>query len=164
MARADFALTTLITAKPEQVKNLIADIEHIGKYHPMIIGVKEIAADRDSAGLPRRRYRVTDRMQMGLLRTKFTYLATTTSPSAERLYCEAFQSPGVHLIITYDFFGEGDQTRIEEQCVIEAPWALRGVVLRQAKAAHAQTMMQIKRYLESTNATGATLPSRSFTK
>ena len=148
MARADFTLTTFIRAKPERVKNLMAAFEDLGKYHPMILGVTEIAADVAPSGLSRRRYQVTDRVQMGLLRTKIRYLATVTSPAVERLFCEAFQSPGVHLMITYDFWEMGDQTRIEEHCVIEAPWLLRGIVRRQAMAAHAVTMAQIKHYLE----------------
>lgn len=149
MARASFALTTLIAAPPERVKNLIATIPDLGKYHPMIIGVKEIAADTSATGQPRSRYRVTDRMRVGPFRTRFTYLATVIDASTTQLVTEAFQSPGVHLSMIYDFLAEGDQTRVEERCQIDAPRLLRGTVLRQAKAAHTTMMAEIKRYLES---------------
>jgi carbon monoxide dehydrogenase subunit G len=148
MAHTSFTLTSSIAAPPEQIRDLIAGIEHLTAYHPLIIGVKEIASDTSAFGTPRRRFEVTDRLPLGPLRLRFTYLATSTLPGDGSLYCEAFQSPGVHLIIRYQFHPEGEQTRIDEQCDIDAPLLLRGFVRRQARNAHRQTMAEIKRFLE----------------
>jgi hypothetical protein len=148
MAHTAFTLTSFIAAPPEQIRDLIAAIDKLDAYHPLIIGVSEIAPDTSPLGTPRRRFQVTDRMQMGPVRLKFTYLATETQPGDGSLLCEAFQSPGVHLTIRYQFHAEGEQTRIDEQCDIDAPLLLRGIVRQQARDAHRQTMAEIKRYLE----------------
>lgn len=148
MAHTAFTLTSFITAPPEQIRELMAAFERIGGYHPLIIGVKEIASDTTPSGLPRRRYEVTDRLPLGPLRLRFTYLATSVLANDGSLECEAFQSPGVHLTIHYQFQAEGEQTRIDEQCDIDAPLMLRGFVRRQARDAHRQTMAELKQFLE----------------
>jgi hypothetical protein len=152
MAHVAFTLTTTIAASPEQIRPLIAEIQDLGRFHPLISGVKEVAPDTSSFGTPRRRFRVTDRMRAGPLLLRFTYLATMTDAPDGTLVGEAFQPPGIHLISRYTLMPEDSQTRVEEHCTIAAPRLLAGFVQRQAYAAHAQTFQQIKQYLENARA------------
>ncbi len=152
MAHVAFALTATIAAPPAQIRPLIAEFQDLGRFHPFIIGVKEVAPDTSSFGTPRRRFRVTDRMRAGPLLLRFTYLATATDAPDGTLVGEAYQSPGIHLISRYTFTAEGDQTHIEEQCTITAPGPLIKYVQRQAYAAHAQTFQRIKQFLEDEQA------------
>jgi hypothetical protein len=149
MAQTAFDQQLTIAAPAAAIRERIAAIDQIGQFHPLIISVAEIAPDVSAFGTPRRNYRVTDRMPLGPLRLRFTYLATATSPDDTSLHCEAFQSPGVHLVITYRFVPDGTATRVEEHCAITAPRLLLGTVRRQAQAAHRATLAHIKTTLEA---------------
>ena len=149
MAQMSFSLVTTITAPPAQIRQTLADFRDLGRFHPLILKVVEIAPDVSTFGTPRQRFQVTDRMHIGPTAVKFTYLATKTDAPDGSLYCEAFQSPGIHLISVYTFATVGDQTAVEERTTVQASPLLLRYVKRQAQQAHQVTMAKMKAYLET---------------
>ncbi len=149
MAQTSFSLATTITAPPELIRQMLADFRDLGRFHPLIVGVAEIEPDTSSFGTPRHRFQVTDRMRVGPSLVKFTYLATKTDAPDGSLYCEAFQSPGIHLMSTYTFTAEGGHTTVTERTTVEGTALLLGYVKRQAQEAHRVTLTKIKTYLEA---------------
>lgn len=148
MAQAQFDQSVTIAAPPERILALIAAISELGTYHPLIVGVVEDPPDTSAFGTPRRNYRVTDRLPVGPFRTRFTYRATVTTTPDGRLYTEAFQSPGVHLITWYECAATGEATRLMEHCTVQAARLLLGFVRRQAQAAHGVMLQQMQAHLE----------------
>lgn len=159
----DFVLEREIAAAPARVHAVLCDLEALAPLHPLIESIEEL--DPDPARPSARRHRVVDRIPVGPFRLRSVYVASLESISAEEVHGHAWQSPGIRLLTVYRldavsrargssrsdarFEPAARATRLTERChVLAAPRLLRGFVVRQARAAHARTLDDLKTMLE----------------
>lgn len=149
MAQREFEQMVHIEAAPVAVRAHLASFEHHNAIHPMIVSVRELDPRTAADGLPLRRYAITDRMRLGPLTLRFTYLATTYETDDGELISDAYQRPRVHLRNSTKCLVSGTGTLVRERVTVEAPRPLVGFVLRQAQAAHQAMLANLKSLLES---------------
>lgn len=150
MARVLFTQSLTMAAPIDTIKSHFLDMSDLTLYHPLIVGITEIDPDTSIFGTPRRRFTVTDRMRVAGINTRFSYLATSTLDDEGQPYCEAFQSPGIHLAIRYRCTTQDDgQVEVMESCTVEAPAPLVRYISRQAQMAHKAMLERIKVAVES---------------
>lgn len=155
-ARGVFEQEVFIEAAPDVVVAHLASFEHHDVIHPMIVDVRELKPVTTPEGATRRRYSITDRMRLGPIILRFTYLATIQVSGDGDMVSDAFQFPRVHLCNVTSCRPEGAGTRVQERVIVEAPSLLLRFVVRQAQRAHHEMLANLKHLLETRT---ASLPS-----
>ncbi len=146
---ADFVHAVTIGVGLEALHAFLLDLDRIRPLHPLIESIEEIEPADDLPGA--RRWRVVDRIRVGPLRLRATYVAALEPVSAREVRGHAWQSPGVRLVTVYAL-SPGDEagtTRLEERVFVEAPFGLRRFVVAQARRSHAVTLERMKALLEA---------------
>lgn len=149
MASREFEQSIYIAASPSVVLDHLASYEHHDLIHPMIVAVHELDPLYWADGTTQRRYAITDRMRLGPLTLRFTYLATISEDASGELVSDAYQRPRVHLHNTTRCEASDAGTLVRERVRVEAPRPLVGFVLRQAQVAHHEMLANLKALLES---------------
>ena len=153
----DFVLETEIGAPPDEVHAALCDLHRLSPLHPLIESIDEIDPDPALPGATR--YRVVDRIPIGPLRMKTTYVAALEAVSDTEVHGHAWQSPGVRLRTIYALEACDRGARLVERCHVHAPRWLRRFVVSQARAAHAEMLRGLGAMLEHERA-NAPPPSR----
>ena len=147
MAEARFQHAIELRVPPETLLSFLSDLHHHRDLHPLIERIEDLppAPERPAA----RRYRVVDRLRLGPLRFRTTYVAELEPASASEIRGTAWQSPGVEVHTRYRVTPAPEGTRLCEDAIVKAPRLLLGYVRRQAEAAHRETLAKLKAHLET---------------
>jgi len=147
-----FTLEVEVRAPRARLHALLCNLESLRPLHPLIESVEAIEPLPE---LPRaRRWRVTDRVPVGPVRVRTTYVAAIEPVSDGEIRGHAWQPPGVRLTTVYTLTEApgGTRTRLQERCRVEAPFGLAGFVLRRARHAHAAMLERLKDWIEGAEA------------
>lgn len=149
MTQRVFEQEVYVEAEPPVVIAHLGSYEHHDAIHPMIVAVRKLDPRATAKGPVQRRYAITDRIRLGPLTTRFTYLATIYQAGSEELVSDAYQFPRVHLRNRTRCEASGAGTLVHEHVTVEAPRLLLGFVARQAEAAHRAMLANLKTLVES---------------
>jgi hypothetical protein len=152
MAQRSFEQSITIAAAPAQVAPFFASYDQHTVLHPLIVAIRPIAAR--PAAPDARWYAITDRMQIGPLRFRFTYIAALRDAGGGTFISDAFQFPRVHLHNITRCQPEGSGTRVDEHITIDAPRLLIGYVHQQAFLAHRELLARLKQHVEAAQSAG----------
>jgi hypothetical protein len=144
ITRAERELGEDVAAPPDDVRRFYTDLENIRLVHPLVVSVRTLDRTETSDGYVQT-YRVSDRIPLGPLRLRTSYVARLQVPVAGEVSTEARQFPRVRLrgFVAYDPTPTG--TRVVERVQIEAPWPLAAVTIRKAVEAHTEMLAGIRR-------------------
>ena len=160
MTRFGFEFECEIAAPIGSVRAFLCDLNRLSALHPLI---ESIEAMESPADRPRARFwRVVDRIPLGPLHIRMTYVASLEEISDFEIVGEAWQVPKVELRTVYTLTplttnsslaslgatGTGERTRVAERVAIRAPLGLRRFVVGQARAAHEATLGRVREELE----------------
>jgi hypothetical protein len=135
MARAERTVTEEIPAPPNEVREFYVDLDNIKRVHPLVVAVRTTDR-RETADGYVQTYRVQDRIPMGPLRLRISYVAHLHVPHTGDVTAEARQFPRVRPRTTVTFEPIAAGTRVTEQMRIEAPRVLAAMTAREAVKAH----------------------------
>ena len=147
MDRADFVHEIEIQVPRGRLHAFLCDLSNYRPLHPLIESVEEIPPSEELPGA--RRYRVVDRIQVGPLRLRATYIAALEPVGEAEVHGYAWQSPGIRLHTIYSLETIGSGTRLVERVSVEAPRLLRRFVIHQARQSHEHTLDRMKAFLEA---------------
>ena len=142
-ACAQRTLTEQIPAPPADVRAFYLDLNNIALVHPLVTSVRPIARSADGN---RRTYRVHDRIPLGPLTIRVSYLTTLHIRPSGEVLTEARQFPRVRLHGVVTFAPAGAGTRLTERIRIEAPRGLAALTTREAVKAHTAMLAGIRRH------------------
>jgi Polyketide cyclase / dehydrase and lipid transport len=144
ITRAERELGEDVAAPPDDVRRFYTDLENIRLVHPLVVSVRTLDRTETSDGYVQT-YRVSDRIPLGPLRLRTSYVARLQVPVAGEVSTEARQFPRVRLrgFVAFDPTPTG--TRVVERVRIEAPWPLAAVTIRKAVEAHTEMLAGIRR-------------------
>lgn len=149
VGRVERTLTEDVPGLPSDVRAFYADLDNISLVHPLVVSVRSVHRS-DTADGYEQTYRVTDRIPLGPLHLRATYVVHVAVPRTGDIATDARQFPRVRLRGTVSFVPTGSGTRLTERIGIEAPRALLGVTARTAVEAHAEMLAGIRRQFEAT--------------
>jgi polyketide cyclase/dehydrase/lipid transport protein len=157
MAERSVEQSIEIQAAPEDVHAFLADLHRHRELHPLIERVDDLPGH---PGRPTvRRYRVTDRMRLGPLAFRITYVAEIEPFAPDLILGAAWQSPGIEVRTRYRITPTpAGGTLLHEEVLLKAPLLLVGYAHRQAEAAHRETFAKLKVVLEAGSARDAAAP------
>ena len=139
-----------IGVPPATVHAFLCDLHNYVELHPLIESIRELPPT--GARPDAHRFRVVDRIPFGPFRLRTTYTAELAPIGEREVHGRAWQTPGVRLHSIYRLEDASSGTRVLEEVSIEAPWGLRGFVVRRAREAHCVTLQRTKAHLERTGA------------
>ncbi len=143
----EFELVRQIRAPRPVVHSLLCDLHRMVPLHPFIESIQDLPPRPE---LPRARcYRVVDRIPVGPLKLKTSYVAALDPVAPDEVHGHAWQSPGIRLQTIYALREVGPGTRLVERCRIDASRLLRPFVVAQARKAHAEMLDRMKTLLEA---------------
>ena len=135
MAHAERTVSEEIPAPPDAVRDFYVDLDNIKRIHPLVVAVR--ATDRKETGDGYvQSYRVQDRIPLGPLHLRISYVARLQVPEVGDVTADAFQFPRVRLHTRVSFEPIETGTRITEHMRIDAPRALAAMTVREAVKAH----------------------------
>ena len=141
-ATPDIQLDQEVPASRERVHALLTDLRALAPLHPLIESIEAMPGDPDRPGAVF--HRVTDRFVFGPLRFRTRYVAALEPLGPECVRGDAWQSPGVRLRTLYHLEALSEATtRIREEVRVEAPFGMRGFVVRQAREAHRRMLADL---------------------
>jgi ligand-binding SRPBCC domain-containing protein len=147
VARAERTVWEEIPAPPDAVRDFYVDLDNIKRVHPLVVAVR--ATDRqETADGYAQTYRVQDRIPVGPLHLRISYLARLHVPNIGDVTTEAYQFPRVRLRTTVTFEPIAAGTRLTEHMHIEAPRALAAMTVREAVEAHTAMLAGMRRCFE----------------
>jgi hypothetical protein len=147
VAHAERTVSEEIPAPPKAVRDFYVDLDNIKRVHPLVVAVR--ATDRhQTADGYRESYRVHDRIPLGPLNLRISYVARLHVPNVGPVIAEADQFPRVRLRTTVSFESIGAGTRITEHMRIAAPRALAAMTVREAVKAHTAMLAGMRRCFE----------------
>lgn len=144
MTRTEATLSEDVEAPPDKVRAFYTDLDSIKLVHPLVVSVRTIDRRETRDGYLQT-YRVGDRIPLGPLRLRTSYVARLHVPTTGDVMSEARQFPRVRLSGTVAFEPNQTGTRITERIRIEAPWPLASVTTRKAVEAHTEMLAGIRR-------------------
>jgi hypothetical protein len=151
MAERSFEQSIEIAAVPGVVHAFLADLHRHRDLHPLIERIEDLPLDPRRPAV--RSYRVTDRMRLGPLSFRISYLAELTSLPPDEIAAAAWQTPRIEVRTRYHVApASGGVTQLREQVLMKAPLLLIAYVHRQAEAAHRETLAKLKILLEDGSA------------
>ncbi|GAB2995043.1 hypothetical protein MBOU_60000 [Mycobacterium bourgelatii] len=148
VAHAERTLSEEVPAPPDAVRDFYVDLDNIRIVHPLIVSVQVLSRSETPEGY-RQTYRVVDRIPLGPITIRTSYVARLDVPVSGDVKTEADQSPGVRLRGTVTFAPTGAGTRVTERIHIAAPRPLAGFTTREAVKAHIEMLSGIRRHFES---------------
>jgi polyketide cyclase/dehydrase/lipid transport protein len=147
IARVERTLVEDVPGRPADVRAFYADLDNIKLVHPLVVSVRTV--DRsDTADGYEQTYRVTDRIPLGPLHLRTSYVAHLHVPRTGDISTDARQFPRVRLRGTVSFEPTGSGTRVTERVGIEAPRPLLSMTVRNAVEAHTEMLAGIRRHFE----------------
>jgi hypothetical protein len=147
VAHAERTVSGEITAPPNEVRDFYVDLNNIKRVHPLVVAV-HAKSRRETADGYVQSYRVQDRIPLGPLHLRISYVATLHVPNAGDVTAEADQFPRVRLRTTVTFEPIDTGTRITEHMRIEAPRAFAAMTVREAVKAHTAMLVGMRRCFE----------------
>ena len=147
VARAQRTVSEQIPAPPHEVRDFYVDLDNIKKVHPLVVAVRRTGREETVDGYVQS-YRVRDRIPLGPLNLRISYVARLHVPNAGDVTAEAFQFPRVRLRTTVTFEPIDTGTRITEHIRIDAPRPLAAMTTREAVTAHAAMLAGMRRCFE----------------
>jgi ligand-binding SRPBCC domain-containing protein len=147
LARAEHVVSEEIPAPPNEVRDFYVDLDNIKRVHPLVVAVRATHRQQTADGYVQS-YRVKDRIPMGPLRLRISYVARLHVPNAGDVTAEAHQFPGVRLRTTVTFEPTDAGTRVTEHMRIDAPRALAAMTIREAVKAHTAMLAGMRRCFE----------------
>jgi Polyketide cyclase / dehydrase and lipid transport len=147
VARAERTVTEEIPAPPDDVRDFYVNLDNIKRVHPLVVAVRTTDR-RDTPDGYVQTYRVQDRIPMGPLRLRISYVARLHVPRTGDVQAESRQFPGVRLHTTVSFEPIAAGTRVTEHMRIEAPRPLVGMTTREAVKAHIAMLAGIRQTFE----------------
>lgn len=136
-----------VPGPPDDVRAFYTDLDNIKLVHPLVVSVRTVDRSETSDGYVQT-YRVGDRIPLGPLRLRTSYVARLYVPLTGDVVSEARQFPRVRLRGTVAFEPTETGTRVVERVQIEAPWPLASVTTRKAVEAHTEMLAGIRRRFE----------------
>jgi len=135
VAHAERTVSDVIPAPPEAVREFYVDLENIKRVHPLVVAVR-LTDQHQTADGYLKSYRIQDRIPLGPLCLRISYVARLHVCDVGDVLAEADQFPRVRLRtkVTFEPIDEG--TRITERMHIEAPRVLAAMTVREAVKAH----------------------------
>jgi hypothetical protein len=131
----------------DDVRAFYVDLNNIRLVHPLVVSVRTVERSQTVDGYSQT-YRVTDRIPMGPLHLRTSYVARLTVPQTGDVTTEASQFPRVRLRGTVSFEPVGAGTRVTERIGIEAPRPLAAMTVRKAVEAHTEMLAGIRRHFQ----------------
>jgi ligand-binding SRPBCC domain-containing protein len=147
VARAERTLTEEIPAPPNEVRDFYVDLDNIKRVHPLVVAVRATHRRQSADGYVQT-YRVQDRIPLGPLRLRISYVARLHVPHTGDVTAEARQFPRVRLRTAVTFEPTDAGTRLTEHIRIEAPRALAAMTTREAVNAHTAMLAGMRRCFE----------------
>jgi ligand-binding SRPBCC domain-containing protein len=147
VARAERVVSEEIPAPPNEVRDFYVDLDNIKRVHPLVVAVRATHRRQTADGYVQS-YRVQDRIPMGPLRLRISYVARLHVPNAGDVTAEAHQFPRVRLRTTVTFEPTNAGTRVTERMRIDAPRALAAMTIREAVKAHTAMLAGMRRCFE----------------
>jgi Polyketide cyclase / dehydrase and lipid transport len=145
--RVERTLTQDVPGPPDDVRGFYTDLENIRLVHPLVVSVRAVGRSETTDGYVQT-YRVGDRIPMGPLTLRTSYVARLYVPVTGDVLSEARQFPRVRLCTTVAFQPIEAGTRVVERIGIEAPRPLASVTVRKAVEAHTVMLAGIRRRFE----------------
>ncbi len=115
--------------------------------HPLVVAVRATDRHRTADGYVQG-YRVQDRIPLGPLHLRISYVVRLHVPNAGDVMAEARQFPWVRLRTTVTFEPIAAGTRITEHMRIDAPRAVAAITVREAVKAHTAMLAGMRRCFE----------------
>ncbi len=147
ITRVERTLYEDVPGPPGDVRTFYADLDNIKVVHPLVVSVRTVDR-RETADGYMQTYRVVDRIPLGRVHLRTSYVARLDVPVTGDVRSEARQFPRVRLRGTVAFEPTATGTRIVERVQIEAPWPLASVTTRKAVEAHTEMLAGIRRHFE----------------
>jgi hypothetical protein len=133
------------TCPPEQAMELLSDISRQGELHPLIVEVKELPAAEGAL----RSYAVTDKLMLGPLPFRITYVADTLSVTEDEIVTVARQRPRTTLRNRTTVRPAGTGTHVHVEVELTAPRLLFGYAFREGRKAHLALAERLRQVLSS---------------
>ena len=147
ITRVERTLYDDVPGPPGDVRAFYADLDNIKLVHPLVVSVRTVDRSETADGYVQT-YRVGDRIPLGPLRLRTSYVARLHVPVTGDVRSEARQFPRVRLRGTVAFEATETGTRVVERVQIEAPWPLASATVRKAVEAHTEMLAGIRRHFE----------------
>ena len=147
-AHAAETLTEEIPAAPDKVRDFYVDLDNIKVVHPLVVSVQTISRSQTADGY-QQTYRVRDRIPVGMLAIRISYVARLQVPVHGDVITEARQFPRVRLNGTVRFEPIDGGTRLTERLRIAAPRLLAAMTQREAVNAHIAMLSGIRSHFQS---------------
>jgi hypothetical protein len=145
ITRVERTLYEDVPGPPGDVRAFYADLDNIKLVHPLVVSVRAVDRSETADGYVQT-YRVVDRIPLGPLHLRTSYVARLNVPVTGDVRSEARQFPRVRLRGTAAFEPTATGTRVVERVQIEAPWPLASVTTRKAIEAHTEMLAGIRRH------------------
>jgi hypothetical protein len=142
---AERTLTEDIPAVPDVVRDFYVDLNNIRLVHPLVVSVCAVARTETDEGYVQT-YRVRDRIPLGMVTLRTSYVARLRIPFAGDVTAEARQFPWVRLRTVVSFDPHNGGTRLTEHIRIQAPRLLATTTVREAVNAHTEMLSNIQRH------------------
>lgn len=137
-----------VPASPDEVRDFYVDLDNLKLVHPLIVSVRADSRVQMPDGY-RQSYRVVDRIPLGPLTLRTSYVARLHVRDGGDVLTEADQWPAVRLRGTVTFEPVDAGTRVTERIRIAAPRLLAPVTTREAVKAHTAMLAGISRHFGS---------------
>ena len=147
ITRVERTLYEDVPGPPGDVRAFYADLDNIKLVHPLVVSVRTVDRSETADGYVQT-YRVGDRIPLGPLHLRTSYVARLHVPVTGDVRSEAWQFPRVRLRGTVAFEPTETGTHVVERVQIEAPWPLASVTTRKAVEAHTEMLAGIRRHFE----------------
>jgi Polyketide cyclase / dehydrase and lipid transport len=144
MVSSSHILTEEVPAPPREVRAFYVDLDNIKTVHPLVVEVRSMSRTETPDGY-RQTYRVTDRIPVGPLTLRTSYVARMIVGHDGDVVAEARQFPRVRLSATVTFTPIENGTRLTESLTIDAPRPLAALTRRKAVNAHETMLAGIRR-------------------
>jgi hypothetical protein len=147
VAHAERTVSEEIPAPPDAVRAFYIDLDNIKRVHPLVTAVH--ATDRrQTADGYLTSYRVRDRIPLGPLNLRISYVARLHVRDVGDVLAEADQFPRVRLRTNVTFEPIDAGTLITERMHIEAPRVLAAMTVREAVKAHTAMLAGMRHCFE----------------
>lgn len=147
MTRTKRTVSEEIPAPPDEVRDFYVDLDNIKRVHPLVVAVRRTDRWQTADGYVQS-YRVQDRIPLGPLHLRISYVARLYVPNVGDVTTEALQFPRVRLNTRVTFEPVEAGTRITEHMRIDAPRALAAMTVREAVKAHTAMLAGMRRCFE----------------
>lgn len=151
MAKATFEHALTMHASADAIRSALTHYEFFLEHaiHRNLVKVQFLGERTGPDGITRRHYRNSERVRLGPLPITVSNNATNYIDEQGAVVGEAFQSPGIHVMVISRCTPQPDgKTLVSEQVILKAPRPLMPTVYSQAVAAHMEKLARLKSVLE----------------